>query len=155
MDIGFAREGDIPKILDLLTQVELVHYQIRPDIFRNGGQKYDAPALKALLADPIRPIFAAREGGKLLGYAFCILKEIRNDPVLLDQKTLYIDDLCVDESCRGQGIASALYDWVCAFAREQGCQSVTLNVWEGNDSARRFYENKGLKPQKTIMEFTL
>ena len=86
---------------------------------------------------------------------FCIFQNVENDPVLCDRKVLYIDDLCVDESRRGQGIATRLYDRVCEFARESGCHAVTLNVWCGNDSAMAFYEKRGMKPQKIGMETVL
>ena len=152
MEIRFADRRDIPGMIDLLQQVGEVHHQIRPDLFRSGAQKYDEAALEALLADPSRPILAAILDGKLAGYAFCILQETKNDPVLCDRKVLYIDDLCVDEAIRGQGIATALYARVLDYARELGCHAVTLNVWCGNDSAMGFYEKCGLKPQKIGME---
>ena len=155
MDIRFAGVEDIPRMLTLLRQVGQVHHEIRPDLFRSGAQKYDEEALAALLKDPRRPVLAAAEQGSLVGYAFCILQETKDDPVLADRKVLYIDDLCVDVNCRGRGIATALYDWVCAYARELGCHAVTLNVWCGNDSAMGFYEKRGLKPQKIGMEYIL
>lgn len=155
MVIRFACDRDIPGMIDLLQQVGEVHHQIRPDLFRAGAQKYDEAALKALLADPKRPILAADIDGKLAGYAFCILQVTEKDPVLCDRKVLYIDDLCVDEQLRGRGIAGALYEKVLEYARELGCDAVTLNVWCGNDGAMRFYEKCGLKPQKIGMEVTL
>lgn len=155
MKIRFAQEQDIPGLIDLLKQVGEVHHQIRPDLFHAGAQKYDEDALKALLKDSTRPIFAAIQGEKVAGYAFCILQETRGEPALADRKVLYIDDLCVDEAVRGGGIAKALYDRVCAYARELQCNAVTLNVWCGNDRAMRFYEKCGLKPQKIGMEYIL
>lgn len=152
MNIRFAGQGDIPGMLDLLRQVGEVHHRIRPDLFRAGAQKYDEAALLALLADPGRPIFIAETEGTVAGYAFCILQITENDPVLRDRKVLYIDDLCVDEGHRGRGIAGALYQRVCDYARELGCDAVTLNVWCGNDHAMKFYEKCGLKPQKIGME---
>ena len=152
MEIRFAEVRDIPGMIDLLQQVGEVHHQIRPDLFRAGAQKYDEAALKALLADPKRPILAAEVEGRLAGYAFCILQITENDPVLCDRKVLYIDDLCVEETLRGQGIAGALYERVLEHARELGCDAVTLNVWCGNDGAMKFYEKCGLKPQKIGME---
>lgn len=155
MEIRFADARDIPGMIDLLQQVGEVHHRIRPDLFRSGAQKYDENALLELLADPRRPILAAIVDGKLAGYAFCILQETKNDPVLCDRKVLYIDDLCVDEAIRGKGIATALYSRVLEYARELGCDAVTLNVWCGNDSAMKFYEKCGLKPQKIGMEAIL
>lgn len=155
MFIRFANEKDILCMIDLLKQVGEVHHAARPDLFRAGAQKYDETALKELLKDPSRPIFAADEDGVMIGYAFCILQITENDPVLCDRKVLYIDDLCVDEKYRGKNIARCLYDRVIAYARELGCNAVTLNVWAGNDRAQRFYEKCGLQVQKTGMEFIL
>lgn len=155
MIVRFANEKDIPQMIDLLQQVGEVHHQIRPDLFRAGAQKYDEAALKQLLADPKRPILCGEADGKMAGYAFCILQEVSGDPVLCDRKTLYIDDLCVDESVRGAGVAPAIYQGVLDYARSIHCDAVTLNVWCGNDRAMHFYEKCGLKPQKIGMEFAL
>ncbi len=155
MEIRFAGEQDIPGLIALLKQVGEVHHQIRPDLFRAGAQKYDEDALKKLLQDESRPVFAAVRDHRVEGYTFCILQETKGEPALADRKVLYIDDLCVDEAVRGGGVAKALYDHACAYARAQGCDAVTLNVWCGNDRAIRFYEKCGLKPQKIGMEYIL
>ena len=155
MTIRFACEKDIPGMIALLKQVGQVHHEIRPDLFRAGAQKYDEAALSALLADKNRPILIADVEDAVAGYAFCILQVTENDPVLCDRKVLYIDDLCVEENLRGQGIATALYEKVLEYARQLGCQAVTLNVWCGNDSAMKFYEKSGFKPQKIGMETIL
>lgn len=155
MQIRRAESRDIPGMIELLKQVGQVHHDIRPDIFRSGAQKYDAPALEAILRDPSRPIFVAAEGDFVAGYCFCVHQDRRGDPVLTDQRELYIDDLCVDAGCRGRGVARALYAHTQAYAREAGCDYITLNVWHGNDTALRFYEKAGLTPRKTFMEIKL
>ena len=155
MNILFATEHHIPGMIRLLRQVGQVHHEIRPDLFRSGAQKYSEADLVQLLKDSSRPILIAEQDGQVAGYCFCILQEHRDDPVLCDRKVLYIDDLCVDENRRGQGIATKLYERTCEFAREIGCQAVTLNVWCGNDNAMHFYEKMGMKPQKIGMEAIL
>lgn len=152
MTVRFACEKDIPQMNSLLYQVERVHQQGRPDLFKEGAKKYTDNELKDMLKDKTKPIFAAvDENDVMKGYAFCVFQEHKDDNVLTDIKTLYIDDLCVDENCRGQHIGSVLYEAVKKFAKEQGCYNVTLNVWECNPSARKFYEKAGLKPYKTGM----
>ena len=156
MTVRFACEKDIPQMNSLLYQVERVHQQGRPDLFKEGAKKYTDNELKDMLKDKTKPIFAAvDENDVMKGYAFCVFQEHNGDNVLTDIKTLYIDDLCVDENCRGQHIGSVLYEAVKKFAKEQGCYNVTLNVWECNPSARKFYEKSGLKPYKTGMEVIL
>ena len=152
MEIRFAAPRDIPGIIDLLKQVGQVHHLGRPDIFRAGAQKYSAEQVLAMLDKPTDPIFVAYEGDKVLGYCFCQFKTTLDDPVIADFTTCYIDDLCVDENCRGKHIGKSLYEHTCRYAKEQGCYSVTLNVWSCNESAMDFYKKLGLKPQKVGME---
>jgi len=155
MNIRMANSADIPGMIALLKQVGQVHHDIRPDIFRDRCQKYDEAALADLLKDESRPIFIADGGSEVLGYCFCILRAFEGESVMTDRKELYIDDLCVDEHHRGQGIAKALYSHVTDYAKAIGCGFVTLNVWSGNDSAMKFYENAGLTPRSITMEMKL
>ena len=155
MEIRFAQEKDIGGILCLLRQVEQVHHEIRPDLFRPGAIKYTEGELEAILADESRPIFVGTEEDKVLGYCFCQIRQYRNSTVLTDRKELYIDDLCVDETVRGQHVGRQLYEHTCAWAKEIGCNFLTLNVWCGNDSAMAFYEKRGLTPRSITMETEL
>ena len=152
MTVRLACERDIPDLIRLLYQVGDVHHRIRPDIFRSGAIKYTEDELKQLLLDKNSPIFVLTEDEILLAYCFCQLREHRGSTVMTDRKEVYIDDLCVEENCRGKGVAKALYRYVCAWAKQTGCSFVTLNVWQGNDSAHGFYEAMGLTPRSTTME---
>ena len=143
MVIQNAAVEDIPALLELLRQVGQVHHLGRPDLFRPDAQKYDEATLAALLRRPDRPIFVAREGDSVLGYAFCVHKETAGDPVLSDRRTLYIDDLCVDAAHRRRGVGAALLDHVRAYARGRGFDDITLNVWAFNEDARAFYAAHG------------
>ena len=152
MNIVKAEKRHIPGMLRLLQQVGQVHREIRPDIFRAGALKYDEKALEALLREENKPIFIGEDDGRVLGYCFCVLKDYRGSSVQTDRVELYIDDLCVEESARGQGIATALYRYVKEFAKGQGCSHISLNVWCGNVGAQRFYEKMGLTPRHIMME---
>ena len=149
-----ATQSDIQGIIALLYQADAVHHGIRPDLFKGNTPKYDEQALEAILSDGSKPIFVFDEG-KILGHAFCQITEIKNHRLLQDTKTLYIDDICVDENVRGRHIGKALYEHVRAYAISIGCNNITLNVWEGNDSAMSFYKRMGMHVQKTGMEIIL
>ena len=154
MTIRLAMERDIPGVLSLLRQVGQVHHEIRPDIFPENTLKYDEAALKALLKDGMRPVFVAVEENFVAGYCFCVHKDYGSS-LSTQRREVYIDDLCVDENRRGQGIAGALYRHVTGYAKEKGCQFITLNVWCGNDGAMGFYEKAGLRPRSIMMEMPL
>ena len=156
MNIRRAEEKDLQKVNDLLMQVLAIHADIRPDIFIPGTKKYTDEELLAIFADESRPVFVAEdENGDAAGYMMCAMQKPAHSNNMCDIKTLYVDDLCVDEKYRGMHIASELLAHVKRYAKEAGCHNITLNVWEGNDSARGFYEKSGFGIQKTTMEMIL
>ena len=149
-----ANKGDIQRIIELLHQVNMVHHVIRPDLFKPNTTKYNEQELESLLNDVSKPIFVL-DDGEVQGYAFCQITEVKDDQLLEDVKTLYIDDICVDEKARGRHVGKALYEYVRDYARSIGCNNITLNVWEGNDPALRFYQSMGMQVRKTTMEIIL
>ena len=156
MNIRRAEEKDIDTLLILLSEVLDLHAEIRPDIFIPGKTKYTREQLKEMLKDDAKPIFVAEdESGTVLGYAFCAIREQPFRTHKRSFKTLFIDDLCVARASRGMRVGSSLFEYVKAFAKGIGCYDVTLNVWEGNDGARAFYEKMGMFPKETQMEIIL
>ena len=134
----------------------MVHHKGRPDLFKFGAKKYSDEELIQILEDEKKPVFVAvDENDYVLGYAFCIFQQHKDNAILTDIKTLYIDDLCVDERKRGRHIGKTLYNAVLAFAKEHDCYNVTLNVWSLNENAVKFYQSCGMVPQKVGMETLL
>lgn len=156
MNIRRAEEKDMSRIDELLYQVYQVHHQGRPDLFDGSGRKYTDEQLREILKDDTRPIFVAvDEQDVVQGYCFCIYEQILNDTIRTPVKTLYIDDLCIDETKRGQHIGSALYAYVREYAKKNGFYNLTLNVWACNTNAQKFYAACGMKPQRMEMETIL
>ncbi|MBQ2721010.1 MAG: GNAT family N-acetyltransferase [Clostridia bacterium] len=155
VNVRFAESRDIPKILDLLSQVLQIHANGRPDIFKYNITKYNETELEEILEDETRPVFVAEADGEVCGYVFGILQCPIGKSVLNPIKTLYIDDFCVDENCRGAKIGTKLFEYVKTFAKEKNCYNITLNVWSFNESAMKFYESLGMKPQREYKEFIL
>ena len=150
-----AETGDIPAILELLVQVDMVHHTGRPDLFKGPAVKYNAAELEQILADEGTPVFVCvDEKERVLGHGFCILQHSGGE-LMVEHTTLYIDDICVDAAARGQGVGRMLFERIREYARELGAYNVTLNVWSCNPGARAFYEKLGLVPYKTGMEMIL
>lgn len=149
ISIRAAKEADIGALCRLLEQVCSTHADIRPDIFRAGAKKYTEAELSDILKNESTPVFVATIEDNVAGYIFCIMQKAGN---AVKQNTLYVDDLCVDAAIRGKGIGRKLFDYACAYAKEQGCYNVTLHVWAGNESAEAFYAKQGMRAQKTCLE---
>ena len=152
IEIRRAEKKDIARISELLSQVLEIHAVLRPDIFISGTTKYTKEELCGIISNDEAPVFVADDDGNVVGYAFCVMKRQPFSTNMKDFKSVYIDDLCVDKNCRGKHIGSQLFDYVMDFAKKSGCYDVTLNVWEGNDSARSSYEKKGMFVKETQME---
>ncbi len=154
MNIRRAVKKDISDVLRLLSQVLEVHARLRPDLFMSGTTKYSAEELEEMFRDDTRPVFVAvDENDKVMGYLFCQIQEPPFTSTMVPRRLLFLDDLCVDEASRGQHIATSLFEFVKEEAKRLGCYEITLNVWEGNDDALRFYEAMGMKPKETQMEY--
>ena len=152
--IRLATTNDIPRLLELLHQVNMVHYERRPDIFKPHTTKYNAEQLQDLLTQSYKAIFVYDDEG-VQGYAFVQLEDVHDDILLQDMRTLYIDDICVDEQARGKHVGKQLFDHVRAYAEKLGCGAITLSVWEGNDAAMAFYRKLGMSVRKTCMEMMI
>lgn len=153
LNIRKAEDRDRPEIMELLHQVNDIHADGRPDLFIHGCTKYTKEELSEIIGNPLTPVFVAiNEDGGLAGYCFCIIEDHADSNNLRKVKTLYIDDLCVNEKCRGQHIGQIIYVYVREFAKENGFYNLTLNVWGRNTNAIKFYESLGMKVQKIGME---
>ncbi len=153
MKIRNALEKDIKRIKELLFQVNLIHHNGRPDIFKYGTEKYNENQLKEIFKNENTPVFViADEDDEVRAYAFCIIKQNKNDNILTDIKTLYIDDLCVDEKYRRKHLGTKLLNYVFDYAKQIGCYNVTLNVWNLNKEALNFYKHNDMNPLKIYME---
>lgn len=151
-NIRKATINDLQKINTLLYEVQKVHSDARPDLFKVGTKKYTDEQLKRIFEDDRTPVLVFEENNNILGYVFCIFKQELNNNTLTSVKTLYIDDLCIDENSRGKHIGTKLYNFVIDYARKTKCYNVTLNVWADNINAVDFYRAIGMQVQKIGME---
>jgi ribosomal protein S18 acetylase RimI-like enzyme len=151
-----ATEQDIPALIDLLGQILWVHHQARPDLFKPSGSKFSPDQLKDLLADASKPIFVYENpDGQVVGHLFLQIQEPADTAVLEPVKTVFIDDLCVDQEVRGQKIGEQLYQFALDYAKSIGAHRLTLDAWADNQGAHRFYQRLGMHPMKTTFETRL
>ena len=164
-----AELKDMDAINSLLHQVLDVHAEGRPDYFIAGQKKYSDEELKELILAGLNgdddrreaglpeaasnPIYVyENEEGKVVAHAFCIFETIGGNEHIRLRNNLYIDDLCVDNAHRKQGISTELYKYVHDIAKENNCDSITYNVWALNPDAEKHFAKWGFKPLKTTYE---
>lgn len=152
MNVRKATLDDIDAITALLSQVLEVHAKARPDLFVSGTVKYNKSELADIISNEATPVFVCEDDSLVLGHAFTEITVNTQQTMLKGMKSMYIDDICVDEKARRKNVGTMLYDHCIEYARKIGCYDVTLNVWEGNDSAKQFYQSMGMRVRKTTLE---
>lgn len=141
-----SAEKDSNAVYELLRVIAELHKNGRPDIFADLTSKYTLEQVRERLESTDNGVFVAEYKTEVVGYIFCdVIKEGNG-------LTLYVDDLCVDNSFRRMGIGKMLLDEASLYAKEKQCRLIMLNVWEFNESAIDFYENYGFTTRSRHLE---
>ena len=155
MEIRRANKEDIEQILILLLEVARIHVEIKPDFFYPGVSKYSHDELIKMIDDDNDPIYVACDNKKVLGYLFCQTRIQKYPNLIKRNKTLYIDDLCVDKNYRRQGIGKRLIEFIIDEANKNNYDDIALNCWPDNKAACKYYEKMGFKTRSIIKEYIL
>lgn len=148
--------GDNEKLRPLLEQIALLHYKRRPDLFRSTAPCYSADNFEEKLNDSDQYIYIAEsDNHKVIGYIFGMVIHYRNHPVYRDFDCFYIDNFCVDENRRSQGVGKMLLEKCSEQAKKLNCHHIDLGVWEFNADAIAFYKSCGMKAKAYKMELIL
>lgn len=151
-----AEIGDNIRIRPLQEEIARLHYLGRPDLFREDTRYYSKEAFQAKLANPDHFIYIAEDlDGSVVGYAFAWVIRHRGHPAYRDFDTFYIDDICVSERVRRQGVGKMLFARCSEKARELRCYNIELGVWGFNRDAIAFYERCGLRERMRRMEMKI
>ena len=150
--VRFAREADLPTVNLLRREVNDLHVAGKPDVFKPGFCDELRDHLFTIWNDPGQEIVVAEADGKVCGFA--ILHHINRpeNPFMFERDFLDIDEFCVDENFRRQGVASAMIRFILDFVKEKGFKRLELNMWEFNRGALAFYEAAGFKTFRRYME---
>ncbi len=150
--VRFAREDELDRVNELRRQVNDLHVAGKPEVFRPGFCDELRNYVHAIFRDPEQKIAVAAENGTICGFA--VLHHINKpeNPFMYERDFLDIDEFCVDEAHRRQGVASAMIRFIRGFAKEQGYHRIELNMWEFNRDALAFYEAAGFTTFRRYME---
>ena len=151
-NVRLAREDELERINELRKQVNDLHAAGRPDVFKPGFGKELRDFIHVIWNDPEQEIAVAEKDGTICGFA--VLHHIHRpeNPFMKERDFLDIDEFCVDEASRRQGVATALVAYIRSFAKERGFRRIELNMWEFNQSALAFYEAAGFRTFRRYME---
>ncbi len=151
-----AEKQDAPRIAELLCTIAQLHHEGRPDIYADGGAKYDITAVENKIKDDDEIILVAvDEKDYVLGYTMSKIYTTKDEGIVIGHKKMYVDDVCVDSAYRNLGIGKLLMVATKQKAIDENCHICELNVWAFNEGAIKFYESCGMTKQRIYMEYIL
>ena len=149
--VRFAREEDLPRVNELRKIVNDLHVNGRPNYFKPGFQEVANQLFEIWNADD-SDFIVADYCGVICGYA-CVRRAHKSETPFSKTMSLYlIDEFCVDEAYRRQGVATEMIRFIRSDAEKYGMSRVELNMWEFNEAALAFYEAVGFKTFRRYME---
>lgn len=149
MQIRNMRLEDYREVDRLMAQVHKLHVEGRPDLYIDVEHIYSMELFQEMVENEDMISVLAEEDDVVVGICFV---SMRAKTCMVKRRTAYMEDLCVDEACRGKGIGRKLFEYAKKRAKEMGAERMDLMVWNFNESALKFYEEMGMKPQRYIME---
>ncbi len=152
MEIRFAKENELDRVNELRKQVNELHVEGKPDVFKPGFGDELRDFIHTIWKDPEQEIVVADADGIICGVAVIHHIYKAENPFMHERDFIDIDEFCVDEGYRRQGVASAMITFIKNYTKEKGFKRLELNMWEFNQSALEFYENAGFKTFRRYME---
>ncbi|MGM9523841.1 MAG: GNAT family N-acetyltransferase [Faecousia sp.] len=144
MEFRFADEADFEAVNRLARQVHELHVQWRPDLFRSVQYPITPEEFSALLQE--QRLLLAQKDGTVVAYAVFAMQGF-DIPKLMPQKTLKLEEICVEEAYRRQGIAKALLQELMRLGKAAGCTDLRLTCDPHNAAGIAFYESLGMQPK--------
>lgn len=151
--VRFAQEKDLERINELRKQVNDIHVEGRPDIFKAGFGTELRDYAKILINGENTDILVAECDGMICGMA-CVDYVNKSETPYGKARTFYhVQEIAVDANHRRQGVAKELFEFMIEDAKKRKLGKIELDVWEFNDLAIEFYQAVGFKQMRRWMEY--
>ncbi|MBS5306584.1 MAG: GNAT family N-acetyltransferase [Clostridium sp.] len=147
-----AKLDDYKYISNISKELHIFHVKNRPDIYKEVNKTIYKSYFKELLNDENIEIIVIAKDKKIVGYAMIRYIEIKSMDLLNDKFFAYIDEICIKESDRGQGLGRMLFDYSYDLVKSNGAESLELGVWSFNEGAIGFYRAMGMVEKNIRME---
>ncbi|MFT3888401.1 MAG: GNAT family N-acetyltransferase [Arachnia sp.] len=152
IEVRPAQESDLDGVTALATQVQTLHTEGRPDLFRPAAPDELRSYLSGCLSDGAILLVAEHTAEGLVGYVLAEAVRRPASPFQHPHTSLYVHHIAVDGSARRQGIGDLLLQKIVEVARREGAASIRLDSWSFNTGAHRFFEVQGFAPMRVVFE---
>ncbi|MDM8522787.1 GNAT family N-acetyltransferase [Desulfococcaceae bacterium HSG8] len=155
MKIKQADNQDIEQLAMLNAEVQAVHVNLFPSLFREASHEAMSKMLRQKLEDESTIILVAEDETQLAGYMILRKQILPEFTLINERKCGYIDQVCVSEKYRKKGIFRSLLYEAKRVVSEWGIDRIELDVWSDNQSARDAFIRSGFRTYNEKMMLNL
>jgi diamine N-acetyltransferase len=157
VNVRFAQNQDYNDVSNLVRQIHRIHVLARPDIYSPDPNPMGKDYFLKLLQEERSQVIVVedQEQGRVVAYSVIRIDEPPKRPIHTSRKYIFIDDFCVDEQERRQGIGKKLFNFIISYGKEISATCIELGVSEFNKEAINFYENFGMQTRSRKLELNL
>lgn len=147
--LQLARAEDREAVNALACQVHDMHVRWRPDIYAHCDCLY--PEARFASAVEAKQLYVAKADGVVVGYVLLPIGVV-DHPAMVKRKIMKIEEICVHEAVRHQGIGRQMMEDIHALAKAFGCTDLQLGVYPQNDDAVGLYQKCGFTIRSIEMQ---
>lgn len=147
--VRFAEPQDYKAIENIMKQVQQLHIEWRPDIYKPCDVVLSQEEFFEGIKE--KTILVAENYGDIVALLAFTYRHVGSDKQV-ERNVLFIDAMAVDEEYRGCGIGHQLFDVVKKIAEEKQCDGIELQVNARNIQAKAMYESYGFTEKSINME---
>lgn len=151
--VRFAEEKDLNIINELRKQVNDIHVEGRPDVFKAGFRTEIRDFAKVIMNGENSDIIVAERNGVICGMVCVDYVNKPETPYSKARSFYHVQEIAVDVNYRRQGVAKELLEFMITDAKKRKLGKIELDVWEFNDSAIEFYQAVGFRQTRRWMEY--
>lgn len=147
--VRLPRLQDYERVSKIMDQVQQLHVEWRPDVYKPASPLITMDMFEAILKD--ENWYVAEADGVVVGVLELMKRHVES-PAQVMKDVLFISTMAVDEKYRGKGIGHLFFEKVKRLKQEKGYDTIELQVNAKNRLAYEMYRKYGFAEKSINME---
>lgn len=147
--VRLPRLQDYERVSKIMDQVQQLHVEWRPDVYKPASPLITMDMFEAILKDG--NWYVAEADGVVVGILELMKRHVES-PAQVTKDVLFISTMAIDEKYRGKGIGHLFFEKVKQLKQEKGYDTIELQVNAKNRLAYEMYRKYGFTEKSINME---
>lgn len=149
VEIRLALETDYESVVKIMSQVQDMHVQWRPDIYEYNEKLFTEEIFKSIVNSGT--FFVAEIKNSVVGVLEITFRHIES-PAHVTRDVIFINTMAIDEGHRGKGIGHKMFEFLKDMKTEKNMDGIELQVNARNNAAYEMYKKYGFTEKSINME---